>query len=245
MKIFDSLIHSESKTHAQFNKIIKDMHDNNIFKACAVELPENNCSRDFYHSVSHYECLYPVGAIRMSENDINEVEELYNIGYRAVKIHPRYIDNFSKEMLRKVLDECDKYQMRVFYCTYSDCSIVENSIPSALEIIKNVFVDYPQLKVILLHGGTVELLKYSEFVRFNKNFLLDLSFTLCKYEGSSIDLDIKYLFEKFDRRICIGSDYPDFDSKKLRDRFNIFSSEISQVKKENIAYKNLEAFLYE
>jgi len=73
--------------------------------------------------------------------------------------------------------------------------------------------------------------------------LLDLSFTLCKYEGSSIDLDIRYLFEKFDRRICIGSDSPEFDLSKLRQRFNQLTEGLDIVKKKNIGFQNLQAYV--
>ena len=76
-----------------------------------------------------------------------------------------------------------------------------------------------------------------------KNVLFDLSYTLCNYEGSSIDLDIRYLFKKFDRRICIGSDFPEITIDKLRKRFDYFSVDIEYKKAINIAYKNIEEYL--
>ena len=51
------------------------------------------------------------------------------------------------------------------------------------------------------------------------NVLLDLSNTLLRYQGSSLDRDIAWLFRSFDRRICIGSDYPDYEPGQLRARF--------------------------
>ena len=93
-----------------------------------------------------------------------------------------------------------------------------------------------------MHGGTHEVLRFSELVRFNKNLLLDLSLTICKYRGSSLDMDIKYLFNQFDQRICIGTDYPEFSHVEVRNRFEHFSKGLTKIKKENIAFKNLENF---
>jgi len=82
-----------------------------------------------------------------------------------------------------------------------------------------------------------------ELVRFNNNLLLDLSMTIMKYEGSSIDLDIQYLFKHFDKRICIGTDHPEYSPKELEKRFIYFSKDISDEKKRNIAFLNISKFL--
>jgi len=66
--------------------------------------------------------------------------------------------------------------------------------------------------------------------------------TMQKYQGSSIDQDIKFLFKNFDERICIGSDYPELDQNKLITSFKYYSKNISKKKKENIAYNNLNNF---
>jgi predicted TIM-barrel fold metal-dependent hydrolase len=82
-----------------------------------------------------------------------------------------------------------------------------------------------------------------EIARAFNNVLLDLSFTINKYIGSSLDLDIKYLFESFDQRICIGSDFPQYSISEMRNRFNIFAENINAEKALNIAIKNLTNFL--
>jgi hypothetical protein len=52
-----------------------------------------------------------------------------------------------------------------------------------------------------------------------ENYLLDLSMTMMRYKGSSIELDIKFLFENLDERICIGSDFPEYSIQKTKERF--------------------------
>jgi hypothetical protein len=89
--------------------------------------------------------------------------------------------------------------------------------------------------VILLHGGVIKLLEVAEIVRHFPTVLLDLSFTLCKFAGSSLDLDIRYLFAQFDQRICIGSDSPEFTPMDLRIRFDSLSSGLIDAKVARIA----------
>jgi predicted TIM-barrel fold metal-dependent hydrolase len=103
-----------------------------------------------------------------------------------------------------------------------------------------VLLGLPRLKVVLLHGGGVDLLRYAELVRANDNYLLDLSLTLCKYAGSSVDLDIGFLFRRFDRRICVGADFPDFDYLTFRERVEHFASSVDQDKASHATYQNLE-----
>jgi predicted TIM-barrel fold metal-dependent hydrolase len=95
-----------------------------------------------------------------------------------------------------------------------------------------------------MHGGTVRLLETIEIVRSYNNVLLDLSFTICKYNGSSLDMDIQFAFDTYDRRICIGSDFPEFSPRDLRERFIFFSNAIPHEKAENIAYRNIAHFLH-
>ena len=82
-----------------------------------------------------------------------------------------------------------------------------------------------------------------EMTRPFKNVMLDLSFTLCEYEKSSLDLDIKFILNRHHFRVCIGSDSPEFSLKKMRDRFEHLSEGLEFEKKLNIAYKNLSNFL--
>jgi len=94
-----------------------------------------------------------------------------------------------------------------------------------------------------MHGGDVQVLRYSELVRFNETLLLDLSFTMMKYRGSSIDTDLAYLFRKFDQRICIGTDHPEYSHEDLRERFDHLCAGLPSEKVENIASRNLKVFL--
>jgi predicted TIM-barrel fold metal-dependent hydrolase len=127
-------------------------------------------------------------------------------------------------------------------CTYF-YNISFKNRRSPIEALSDLLYDIGDSKVLLMHGGSVRLMEVIEIVRSSNNALLDLSFTLCKYEGSSVDLDIQYAFKQFDRKICIGSDYPQFELSRFRKRFEQFSSGINKDKAENIAFRNISEFI--
>ena len=164
-------------------------------------------------------------------------------GYVGIKLHPR-IGHFllDDESLPFVIDKANELGLTVLLCTYfysNRLSTKTNNIDILGDMLLHV---NDSSKVILLHGGGVRLLDTMEIVRAFPNTLLDLSLTLCKYAGSSLDIDIQFLFQKFDRRICIGSDYPEISLSSLRERFEYFSQNTTQEKAENIAFKNILSF---
>ena len=83
------------------------------------------------------------------------------------------------------------------------------------------------------------MLELAEVARSFPSLLLDLSFTLCKYEGSSVDADLRFLFRRFDRRICVGSDDPEFSLGDLRRRFDELSEGLDEGRRERIGWGNL------
>jgi predicted TIM-barrel fold metal-dependent hydrolase len=101
----------------------------------------------------------------------------------------------------------------------------------------------PAARVVLAHGGGVDLLRHAELVRHNDNLLLDLSFTLLKYAGSSIDADVAWLLAQFDRRVCVGSDHPEFTPAELRTYLDRALAKLPRDKAENVAHRNLARFL--
>jgi predicted TIM-barrel fold metal-dependent hydrolase len=128
----------------------------------------------------------------------------------------------------------------VFLCTIFHDSIHgdENNLDSLYSLLKKT----SNSKVILLHGGTVRLMEFMQMAKVFPNVLLDLSYTIMKYENSSIDFDLRYLFANCDRRICIGSDYPEWTLNELRRRFVYFSKHITKEQAENIAFRNIVHF---
>jgi len=227
--------------------LINQMIENNIIKSFAIGM-KNIGSYDEY---KYIELLKPYGDYLipiayydvyddMSITDIrNKLLYIKKIGYSGIKLHPRF-SNFSLShiYLPYIISFANELELSVLLCTYFYHN-TEKSLYNSISSLNELLYTVDDCKIILLHSGTVKLMEMLEIGRSFKNILLDLSFTLCKYEGSSIDLDIKYAFDNFDERICIGSDYPEFSLTKLRERFEYFSNNLSINKLNNIAYKNL------
>jgi predicted TIM-barrel fold metal-dependent hydrolase len=173
----------------------------------------------------------------------NWISNIKKSGYSGVKIHPRFLNiNINNPHLIELVKRCNSKNLVVLLCTYF-YSNQKYSYLNNIDSLAKFLYQIGENKIILLHSGSVRLLETIEIARIFKNVLLDLSFTLNQYEGSSLDLDLSYAFNKFDRRICIGSDFPNFSLFSLRNRFEIFTGNLDKEKKENIAYKNLFNFL--
>lgn len=145
--------------------------------------------------------------------------------------------------LVKTFQVAARLELPIFLCTYFHSAVSGYPTQDPLFDIAALLRRAPRARVLLVHGGDVNLLRYAEMVRFNPNLLLDLSMTFMKYRSSSLDLDIRFLFEQFDRRICVGTDFPEYTHGEVRKRFIEMSKGISRTKLENIAFRNIEGFL--
>ena len=254
IKIFDSTCHPTisgkfNGLESSFKQLDIEMKKNKIYKACAMGLDnfENYNHLKFINQIKKYKNLVPIAGfnpIQSKKKIIEELKYIEELGFKGIKIHNR-ISNFSLENknFRFFLEILEKFDLVCLICCYWHSQLDKYPRQDFLYSLVKAFKGIKNIKTILVHGGNVRLMEFAEFVRSNKNnFLLDLSMTILKYEGSSIDNDIRFLFKNFDERICIGSDHPEYKLQTLRRRFNFFSRNLNLKKKQNIAYKNLENF---
>ncbi|MEM9203038.1 MAG: amidohydrolase family protein [Actinomycetota bacterium] len=158
-------------------------------------------------------------------------------GAVAVKVHPRHEHiSITDPRLARLANLAG--DLPVFLCTYfkgDDASSVTNTMDNLHALLEST----QNTRWVLLHGCTVRLLEASELARAFPNVLLDLSYTLCRYAGSSLDLDMRHLFETFDQRLCLGSDFPEFRPATVRHRFETLAEGLPSEKQHNIAWRNL------
>ncbi len=254
--IFDSLTHPcfdsnwilpRYKGIASIDSLITQMQNNNVKWAFAVgmlgigEYDVNKYVDFVYNKSSNNVQLFPIAYFHPSNKTMKEVKDeirmMKNKGYVGIKLHPR-ISNFSYSIkIANIIQEASFQQMKVLLCTYPYANNM--ALYNSPELLMEMLNKTNNAKILLLHSGAVRVIEYMEIARAFENILLDLSLTLCKYEGSSVDLDLAYMFEKFDRRICVGSDFPEFSISTLRNRFEFFSKNLPFDKIENIAFKNI------
>ena len=228
-----------------------EMAAHNIEWACAVGMKDiGGYALEAYadHIRSASQKLFPVAYYDFNEADTareidRQLNDISRCRYSAIKIHPGFsrIDLRSPG-LRAVLCEAGSRGLPVLLCTFLHRQPYLATPRSYLDF-SPLLSDLPEsAKIILVHGGDVNVLGLMEIVRPYPNVLLDLSFTLCRYEGSSLDLDIRYLFQNFDQRICVGSDNPQFNLAQFRRRFDELSAGLDLAKGMNAAHRNLQLF---
>tara|TARA_Y100001968_G_scaffold248206_1_gene232736 strand:+ start:4761 stop:5534 length:774 start_codon:yes stop_codon:yes gene_type:complete len=249
ISIFDSLTHPQS---SEDFKILSSLLKKNNYKgACVVGLEsESTYSHDWYAQelINYPELIGIAGVNPKNKNLEQELDVIKNLGFKGIKIHPRFSKlslSKDKEFIVKAFNEAEKRNFVVFLCSYLHTEIHQYQEENPLYSLVSIMKAAPSVNLILMHGGDVRLMEYVELARFNENILIDLSYTILKYKGSSLDLDIQYLFNTFDRRICIGTDYPYFTHEKLRIQFEnlVELSGISEQKASNIGSQNILKFL--
>lgn len=257
--LFDSLTHPTINSNwilpgyphkSTLQKLLLEMEENNISKALAVGMNgigEYDEKKYAPFILSRTNKLLPVAFFDINSfNSLSEINlklrKLKKLGYKGIKLHPRLGDfTLINKNLPEIIKSANYYNLPVLLCTYFYCNKSDSHLNNTENLIA-LLEKVPEEKIILLHGGGIKLLEYMEIAKFFKNTLLDLSYTIVKYAGSSIELDIEYLFNNFDKRICVGSDFPELSLESLRKQFNIFSRSISFEKANNIAYNNLMDF---
>lgn len=256
LPLFDALAHPtvtgtwlNQRQGLMFEQVDREMQNHNYVGCCAVGLPRQDgyCHASFIEEARKYETMIPIAAFDFGVSDkAKEMDKIHALGFQGIKIHPRLSDFCLQNDWDILVDVCtlaaDK-KLNVFVCTYCHREWERYPDYDPLRMLVKLLKAVSHVRMVLVHGGDVRVLEYMELVRFNDNVLLDLSLTLCKYEGSSIDLDLKFLFHHFDRRICIGTDSPEYSYHKVRQRFEYLARGVDSVKLENIAYRNVMSFL--
>jgi predicted TIM-barrel fold metal-dependent hydrolase len=233
-------------------KVESEMAANNVAWAFAVGMKniggyDLEAYADYIRSASQK--VFPIAYYDFNESDTGreiagKLENISRCGYSGIKLHPGFsrID-LRSQGLREVLGEAGARELPVLLCTFLHRQ-THNATPCSYLDFGPLLGSLPQSsKIILLHGGDVNLLGLMEISRPYPNVLLDLSFTLCRYQGSSVDLDIRYLFHHYDQRICVGSDNPQFSLAQFRRRFDELAAGLDREKSINAAHRNLQSFI--
>lgn len=253
--IFDALTHPTlsgrwltSEKDARFDTLLASLEGAGYLGAAAVGTwgVEGYTDEAFLQECSRHRRLVPVAGLGPAPTGAipSEMQRLRALGYRAVKVHPRFMGlDLAGSELGHIFAAAVAHDVVVLFCTYQHGAIERYPSEDPFFSLVRALKSAPKAKVVLVHGGDVQLLRYAELVRFNENLLLDLSLTLMKYAGSSLDADIGFLFRDFDRRICIGSDHPEYGHQELRRRFEALASGAPREKAENIAFRNIATFL--
>jgi predicted TIM-barrel fold metal-dependent hydrolase len=257
MKIFDSLSHIKSDASwygtehdSSIEKLLKEF-DKGLSKTLLVGMPDDEIEYLITIANQHKDKFIPIAPVIFDDDTSHEKLEKQilhykNTGFKGIKIHPRFLNtNLTDENIKTTINIAGKYDLVSLLCTVHRAPSKPLKRPLH-DVIHEICDETHDSKIILLHGGYYDLLATSEVIRSFENTLLDLSATLIRFQDTHILNDIVYLFKTFDRRICIGSDFPEFT---IEDVLNIIKNKIlnnnliDKEKLENIYFNNLNKFM--
>lgn len=172
-------------------------------------------------------------------NELKIYFKTYN--FKGIKIHPRFsnVELSNHKLFNDLFSFAQENKIFIFICTYYHSN---NKYPiiDPLFSISKIKNSFPDLKLVLLHGGDVRLVEFAQFARHFDDVYIDLSYTLTKYNSDYIDSQILFCFNELDEKCLIGSDFPYLGLDVFRKRSDYLTSKISVKKKKNIFYKNAE-----
>jgi predicted TIM-barrel fold metal-dependent hydrolase len=214
------------------------MRANRVIGALAVGMGESvGGYREAEYAGWVTDSLPGVLPIAWWEPGSSEPDRLSALGYRGLKIHPRRCGiDFRHPVLPGLIRDAG---MPVLLCTYN-FDKGRSREGRQLDDVLTLLDECGSAPVVLLHGGVLRCLEWAEAIRPYPNVLLDLSFTMTRFAGSSLDFDMRYLFDQFDQRLCVGSDHPELSLNDFRARFDTLSDGIEEDKAHNIGHRNLE-----
>ena len=207
---------------SSFKRLSSELTKNNYRGACAVGIwgLERYAHRPFLELCRNNASLVPIaGYFPQSASAIGELEAIQKMGYRGIKIHPREprID-LRDPRLVTTFQTAARLELPIFLCTYFHSATESYPAHDPLHDIAVLLQKAPRARVLLVHGGDVNLLRYAELVRFNPRLLLDLSMTFMKYQGSSLTWISGSFLSGSIRRICIGTDFPEYTHQEVWNR---------------------------
>ena len=235
---------------ASFATFAESLNDSEVLGAAAVGLwnDEGYTHEGYIAACQPYPKLVPIAGFAPSQSpDIDdEIHHLALLGYRGVKIHPPSCGtdfHGHRDRLIETLRSAHQQGLAVMICTYFAGELRTFPEHDPFWNLARICKAVPEARVVLMHGGGTRVLHYADLVRQNPNLLLDLSLTIMKYAGSSVDTDLAYLLRTLDQRICVGSDWPEHPTCEVRKRIMELAGDISEQKLANICYRNIMGFL--
>jgi len=112
-----------------------------------------------------------------------------------------------------------------------------------VDTIHDLVDRFPSLTFLLLHACGTEVLQLAEAIGQYSNAILDISYTIHRYKGSSIDLDLGYLVRSFDRKVTFGSDFPEVSIREALADFDRVSLNLAEDSRERVLGENLRQIL--
>src|ERR1700733_14430206 len=256
ISFFDSLTHvtadgswlGSTQRDASCERLLAELDRCTPARACLVAIADVIENDTVLDVARRYPARFvPIGSLNPatfdSEREIaNAVATLASAGFAGLKLHPRLngYDPLHIKVIQALRTAGDQGLIVFLDTLFRQAGRATRNAPDLADALA---VAAPQTTIILLHGGGSQVLAMSEVVAAHSNLVLDLSFTIHRFAGSSVDDDLRFLMRTFDRRMVVGSDFPEYEPLATRDRVCQLCTGLDPVKAKNVLAANLERLL--
>jgi len=251
MTRFDSLVHVtrdgkwlNQRDDASYRRLVRELDTGEIDRACLVGLPgvvDNeyvlDCARTSGSRLVPIAGFDPSAFVHAATMAA-DIAAIAAAGFAGIKLHPRLggYDPLGPACLAAIRAAADT-RLVVFLDTMFRQRA--HATEYAADTIDRLVHDCAGARIVLLHGGGSALLDVADIVRQHDGLVLDLSFTVMRYAGTSLDADIRWVMGKFDERVVVGSDMPEYTPAATFARAQMLADGMAPGKWANIAYRNL------
>jgi predicted TIM-barrel fold metal-dependent hydrolase len=253
---FDSLTHAsrrgewleDNRFDARLSRLLGEIEQVKPYRACLVNIAGYSDNEELRAiAAEHRELFVPIAGFDPSDHSAAESIEpelarLAEQNFAGIKLHPRLNDYDPLDpRCLQTINDAGRHGLVVFLDTLfrQRTRVVDHPA----NIIDRIAYACADTKIVLLHGAAGAMLDIYETVRMRANLLLDTSFTLMRYAGSSLDADMRFVFKTLDQRATVGSDFPEYSLRDARQRVADLLRDLPETKRHNILHGNLERFL--
>lgn len=218
--VVDSLAHVtadgtwfQTGLDASLGALVKAMDADGVDKAVLAGIPRAGDDEVLLSACrEHPGRFLPVAGLdtSLAPRDMEaRLERVANAGFLGVKIHPRLCGTpVGSPAVAEAVRLAGRAGLAALVCTVHRAPLPALGRP-LWDALYELCAGAPNTRIVLVHGGYFDLLATSEAVRPMEHVLLDLSLTAVRFGAASIGLDVRYLLDTFDRRVCIGTDFPE------------------------------------
>lgn len=189
--------------------------------------------------------------LTLNKSQLTSLFESFKSMYRAIgiKIHPRFsqVSLENNVVIDKIINTAHECNLLVYICTILRAPVGPNAVAPHY-IIAQIAERHNEGDIVFLHGGYTDVFHTGEIIRDYPNAWLDLSFTFMRFKKSSLALDCGYLMETLDRKIMIGTDFPEYTPKQLLGALDDYvfqrpDLELTDDKIKNVLSRNIETLV--
>ena len=128
------------------------------------------------------------------------------------------------------------------FCTYFNDREKGFIIEKPEQYIAELLISCSKVKIILMHSGFSLFEEFLSSFMEHRNVLFDFSYTIMKMQKEN-EKSILKLFNNNYKRICVGSDWPEYSHEDLLNKLQYLFEDFEEFKIRKIMHKNLLEYI--